>query len=59
MHAALINMYHTARVDMPEYFRAVLSQFMLVISSIILQEIHNNGGQYDVDKSPLYCVIYR
>ena len=59
MHAAIIHMYHTARVDMPEYFRAELSQFVLVIRSIIVQEIHNRGDQYDVGNSPFSFHMYR
>ena len=46
-------MYHTAKVDKPEYFRAGFSQFMLVMISIIVQDIHNMGGQCEVGKYPL------
>ena len=40
-------------------FRSELSQFMLVMGSIIVQYIHIRGGQYDVGKYPLSFPIYR
>ena len=52
-------MYHTTRVDMPEHFRSEISLFMLVIRSIIVQDIQNRGDQYDVGKSPISLPIYR
>ena len=38
-----MHMYRTAKVDMPEYFRAELSQLMLVIWGYFSQYIHNRG----------------
>ena len=35
MHAVLMQIYRTEKVDMPEYFRDELNQSMMVISSTI------------------------
>ena len=48
MHDALMHMYHTEKLDMPEYFRSELSQFMSVISRNFVQYMHNMGNQFDV-----------
>ena len=54
-----MRIYCTAKVEIPEYFRAESSQLMLVIWSSIEQDIHNMGGKCDVVKYPLYFTIYR
>ena len=40
MYDALMQIYHTANVDTPEYFRAELSQFMPVTRSTIIWVIN-------------------
>ena len=59
MHATLLQMNLTAGVYMHEYFGAEFSQFVLVIMSIIVHDIHNRGEQYDVGKSPISFYINR
>ena len=53
-----MHMYHTEKLDMPEYFRSELSQFMSVISRNFVQYMHNMGNQFDVGWPPLYFPIY-
>ena len=55
----LIHMWHTAKLDMSEYFRAELSQRVLEMSSTIVQCTHNSGFQCDVGKSTISLPIYR
>ena len=52
-------MYHTAKMDLPGYFRAELSQFVLGMRRTIAQDIQNKDEQCEVEKSPLYLPIYR
>ena len=41
MYAALVHMGRTAKVDIPEDFRAELRQFMIVIRMDMLYGIHS------------------
>ena len=43
MNYVLIQMYCTAKVDMPEYFRVELSHFMSEMSRNIAEEIYKRG----------------
>ena len=54
-----MHMYRTAKVDMPEYFRAELSQLMTIMRSIIVQYILNRDDKCEVGHSTLYFLIYR
>ena len=56
-HTVLVHMYHTEKVDTSEYFRAELSQFMLVKRREISQDIHKKGDKCEVEKSPQYFTI--
>ena len=40
-----MHLYHTEKVDTPEDFRSELSQFMLIIRTIISQYNYNMCGQ--------------
>ena len=51
--------YHTAKLSMPEYFRAELGHFMSIMRSNITQYIQNIGVQSDVMKPLLYFPLYR
>ena len=53
-----MQMYPTAKVDIPEYFRSELSQFMSAISRNISQDIQNRVEQCEVRNTPLYFPIY-
>ena len=55
----LIHMWHAAKVDMSEYFRAKLSQFVLEMSSTIVQYTHNSGFPFEVGNSTISLPIYR
>ena len=54
-----MHMYHNTKGDMPEYFRAELSQFMSGMRMKHVQEIQKIYEQYEVGKSPSTgkCVI--
>ena len=54
-----MHMYHTKKVEIPEYFRAELSHFMLGMREAIGQYIHNRGVQCEVGKYPRSFPIYR
>ena len=41
---AVMHMYLTIKVNMPEYFRAKLSQFMSGVKRTAEQDIHKRGG---------------
>ena len=59
LHTEIINIYSAAKLDTPHYFKAELSQFVLIIRSTAAQDIHKRGDQYEVVKSPLFLFIYK
>ena len=54
-----MKMYRTEKLDMPEYFRAELNNFMSGMRIIFSQDIHNRCGQCDMGKEPLSSCIHR
>ena len=46
MNSALMHMYCTAKVYIPEYFIDELSHIMLGMRITITQDIQNRGGKY-------------
>ena len=55
----IMHVYHTTKVDMPEYFISELIQLMSGTRRTILQDIQNRVGKYDVGKYPPSLPIYR
>ena len=51
-------MYCTAKVDMPEYFRVGLIQFMSAIRRTIAEEIHKRDEKYELGKYLLLFLFY-
>ena len=58
MHAALMHMYHTANVDMPEYFRAKLSQIILGMKRTISQDIQTGLVNLGLEVSPVLPYLH-
>ena len=55
----IIYTYYTTKMDITEYFRPQLSQFMSVIMRNIIQYIKNSGYQCEVGKSNISLHISR
>ena len=47
-----MQMYRTVKVEMPEYFRFKLNQYMTVMISNIARLIHNRGNKCEAGKLP-------
>ena len=58
MHAALMHMYCTEKLNIIEYFRAELSRFMSWIKRTNEKYIHNMYVHCEVGKYPLSLPIY-
>ena len=52
MHDALMHMYHTEKLDMPEYFRDELNHNMMVTMSTIERFTKNKVDKFEVWNSP-------
>ena len=59
MNAAIMHMYHTAKVDIPKYFRAESSYFMSVMRKTAAQYINNRGDNFEAGNYPLSFPIQR
>ena len=59
MCTALIHMYHTERVDMPEGLRSVLNIFVVVTRRTDSQYIQNMFTTFNLNDYPLHLPIYR
>ena len=46
MNTLIVHIYFTAKLDMPEYFRVELSQFMSVMRRNAVEEIQKRGEKH-------------